>query len=276
MTLGNVVIIGADGGMGKWLTRHLEGIGYNVKSADLRNETTQGKAVINEADIVIVSVPLKVTGEVIIQVSRHMRQGAILAEIASLKSEVIAPLRISAVKGLKPLCIHPMFGPQVQHLEGKTVAVMPIINEERETDWTRRLFPKADIVVTDQTAHDSVMAAVLSLPYIINMAFTKTIAGHDLKLIEKMAGTTFTLQYTLAQSVVKERTELVEALLKENMFLEEMTESFQNIIKNLSKIQPSGLREMHYALKMTYKDSESFTQAHERRQRAFNAIKDSC
>ena len=96
--------------MGVWLTRHLTGLGRIVEPVDRAR---------GEAEIVIVSVPIKVTGDVVSQVIMHMSPSAVIAEIASLKAGVMASLRLAAEKGLRPLCIHPMFGPQTQHLKGK-------------------------------------------------------------------------------------------------------------------------------------------------------------
>jgi len=54
----------------------------------------------------------------------------------------------------------------------------------------------------DADAQDKYMATVLSRPYLVNMAFAKALKGTDLEKLRRLGGTTYTLQYTLAQSVL--------------------------------------------------------------------------
>jgi len=137
-------------------------------------------------------------------------------------------------------------------------------------------FLEANFVVTDPLAHDKAMGFVLSLPYLMNMAFSKTLTDHDLELLEMIAGTTSTLQYMLAQSVVKEETELVWGLLKENHAMKDIFKTFRSAFNEITDvIQFSEFEQIHEGLKSALGSQESYEGAHERRQRAYEAIKDS-
>ncbi len=265
-------VIGAEGKMGRWLVHHLERQGHTVHHVDLRNG--EGEK-LGTADLVIVSVPIKATPGVLYQASSHMKPGAVLAEIASLKEGVVEPLMAAAEKGLAPLCIHPMFGPSTERLDNRTVALVPMVDPQRETGLAESLFPGADLITVDAETHDAYMAVVLSLPYLINLAFAKSLEGKDIEKLRGLGGTTFTLQYTLAQSVVAENTELVEHLLSQNINLDDMWTAFLEAInQTVESVKEGRFTETHEDIRRALEADPSFVYAEERRRRAYDAIKD--
>ncbi len=121
-------IIGGAGGMGKWLTNHFLKLGHSVIVADPRIEQNQDSdieiasnniAAVDNADLVLISVPMKHSAEVIREVLPHMKDESIICEISSIKSNVVEILRTVSTGQIKPLCIHPLFGPGVSFLKKK-------------------------------------------------------------------------------------------------------------------------------------------------------------
>ena len=266
-------VIGAEGKMGRWLVHHLAGLGYTVHPVDLRRG--KGEHELGAADLVVVSVPIRATPGVLYEASSHMKPGAVLAEIASLKESVVEPLRASADKGLVPLCVHPMFGPSTKRLDNKTVALVPLVDPRREAELAETLFPGADLVAVDAEAHDTYMAAVLSLSYLVNMAFAKTLEGTDLQKLRRLGGTTYTLQYILAQSVVSEKTELVESLLSQNRHLDGVREGFLEAMNQMAESVKEGrFTEAHAEIRRILETDPSYIYADESRRRAYDAVKD--
>jgi len=251
-------VIGADGKMGRWLVHHLGRLGHTVHKVDLR--TGEGERELETADLLVVSVPIKATPEVLYQASGYMKPGAVLAEIASLKEGVVEPLMASTEKRLVPLCVHPMFGPTAETLDNRAVALVPMVDE---------------LVTVEAEAHDAYMAIVLSLPYLINMAFAKTMEGMDLEKLRRLGGTTFTLQYTFAQSVVAENTELVEHLLSQNSHLDDARKAFMEAVKQtVESVKEGRFAETHEDVRRALEADPSFFSAQERRRRAYEAVKD--
>jgi prephenate dehydrogenase len=266
-------VIGTEGKMGRWLVRHLDGLGYAVHPVDLRRG--EGERKLETADLVVVSVPIRATPGVLYEASSHMKPGAVLAEIASLKEGVVEPLRASADKGLVPLCVHPMFGPSTVRLDNKAVALVPLVDPRREAELAETLFPGADLVAVDAEAHDDYMAAVLSLPYLVNMAFAKALEGMDLEKLRRLGGTTYTLQYILAQSVVSEKTELVESLLSQNRHLEHMQKGFLEAMNQMTgSVKDERFTEAHAEIRCILETDPSYIYADESRRRAYDAVKD--
>ena len=266
-------IIGAQGKMGVWLTNHLVKLGHTVVSYDDRKG--DNPSVLKEADMVFVSVPVSKTAEVIRSALRHMTKGADIIEIASLKTGIHPEMVRAAENGFHALSLHPMFGPSVRDLGEKTVAVVPVVDAVKESRWAAELFPGASIVEVTPERHDRLMVHVLSLPYLVNLALAATMCDTDLDLLKRLAGTSFTVQYTLIQSVAGETTSLVHALLSENRFLEEATEE---MISNMMTIMGATeskdeFKVLHESIREPLTADPSHIIATELRQAAYNAVK---
>jgi prephenate dehydrogenase len=254
--------------MGGWLTQHLRGIGYKVESIDACPEKLEA------LDLVFVSVPIGATPTVIREITPRMRRGAVLAEIASLKTESHAALLEASRLGVSPLCIHPMFGPSTTSLHGRVVAVIPVADPANELVRTGLLFPGAGLVKIDAGRHDRCMAAVLSLPYAMNLALTRVLGGKDLALVSRIAGPTFTLQYTLAQSVAGESPTLIRDLLGGNISLEPLLRAFSDSIEEVMEASKDerGFTALHSKIVETLSRDPSYREADAHRQRAYRAM----
>jgi prephenate dehydrogenase len=267
------VIIGAEGKMGVWLTEHLAKLGHTVSSFDYRKGDSP--SLLKGADTVIVSVPVSKTAEVIRVAQRHMTEGARIVEIASLKTGVHPEMVRAAENGFNALSLHPMFGPSVKDLREKTVAVVPVTDPVNESIWAAELFPGASIVEVEPETHDRLMVHVLSLPYLMNLALGATMGETDLELLKRLSGTSFTLQYTLIQSVAGETTSLVHALLSENRFLEETAEAMISSMRELMGAtgEMAEFRALHEAIREPLEADPGHGRALELRQAAYNAVR---
>lgn len=268
-----VTVIGAEGKMGGWLLDHLPRIGFDVATFDDRKGDSP--CVLKEVDIVIVSVPVSATAKVIRKTIRHMMKGSTLVEIASLKSGIHEEMVNIAGYGINAVSIHPMFGPSVMDLTEKTVAVVPVVDTKKETEVASKLFPGATLVEVEPAQHDKLMAHILSLPYLVNMALAATMGDVDLNLLKQLSGTSFALQYTLVQSVAGETTSLVHALLSENKHLEETSEELISNMKELMDASSSkdSFRALHQGIRAKMMEDPCHVKAPELRQAAYNAVK---
>jgi prephenate dehydrogenase len=95
------------------------------------------------------------------------------------------------------------------------------------------------------------MATILALPYFMNLVFAKTIPVGNMALLRRLAGTTFTVQLAVAQSVVGESPELIESLINENVFSRDCISKFideSNNVRGLLDKEPDGIKEYCDAL----------------------------
>lgn len=119
------------------------------------------------------------------------------------------------------------------------------------------------------------MASTLSLTYFMNIAFSKVLAGDDLLLLKQLSGTTFTVQLTLAESVVNEDPQLLEELLKENSYSVDYMDTFIYEAQKIRGIlgERRGTYRLFAFLKDFFKRDPEFSLAEERRYKAFKALK---
>lgn len=153
--------------------------------------------VVRNADLVLLSIPIRGIPEVIGEVAPYLKDGAILMDIASLKLGSVETLR-KIKQEITPVSVHPLFGPSAEGIEGATIVVTPVADPSFEAEVANRVFRGAKIVVCKAEAHDRAMATVLGLSYFLNLSFVGALEGDDLSLLKKLSGTTFTVQYALA------------------------------------------------------------------------------
>ncbi|MGB5703690.1 MAG: bifunctional chorismate mutase/prephenate dehydrogenase [Polyangiales bacterium] len=153
-----IAIIGGEGGMGRSLNTLFSDLGHEVLSADLDTELRPEDAVAT-ADVVIISVPIRETRDVIEQLGPRVRKDALLMDVTSIKTDPMEAMLASTEASV--LGTHPMFGPGVNTYQGQRVVLCPGRGDEW-LDWARQMFTARGLVITETTPaeHDSMMAIV--------------------------------------------------------------------------------------------------------------------
>jgi prephenate dehydrogenase len=154
------------------------------------------------SDTVVICTPISVTSQIIDDISRLAKNKINIVEISSLKNQSVLALRKRSGT-IFPVSVHPMFGPDVETFEGKTIIVVPVIKQQREEELAKELFPGANIIILDSETHDRSMALILSLPYFMNSVFMKCMANQDVTLLRKIGGPTFKPQLALAHCILE-------------------------------------------------------------------------
>ncbi|KON31369.1 hypothetical protein AC482_00980 [miscellaneous Crenarchaeota group-15 archaeon DG-45] len=276
--------------MGAWFARYFSSRGFPTAITDVRGEEAREVAsavgaelkgtnigAAGDADLVLISVPIPSVGKVVSEVAPHMREGAVLAEVSSVKETTVRALREAAAFGVKPLSIHPLFGPAAESLKGKTIVVVPVIDGDAEAGLAERLFEGAEIVVSEQEEHDRAMAVVLGLTHFMNLAFARVLSEADIASLKRLAGTTFTVQLAVAEAVVSEEPGLVASLLRENRHTSEYLDRFTaaaEMLRNLMTEGPEAFEGLYESLRASLGEDPDYHKADERRYRAFEALMD--
>jgi prephenate dehydrogenase len=246
-----IAILGAAGRMGKWFTQYFADKGHTLTVSGVHQEKLRALAkeysvkiaknnleAVKDADLTLVSVPIGKTAEVLKEIMPKLKRGSIVSEIASVKAGIIDVLREGSKFGVQPLSFHPLFGP-MQKVK-KKFALVPVLNAESELTVAKRFFPDAEIVVVDAEKHDRAMAITLSLQYFVNMAFASTVKDEDFKTLEKLSGTTFTLQQVLVGAIMMQDSELHASLHMANKHSPEYLRRFVSNAEKIRKLIESG------------------------------------
>ncbi|MCF1426576.1 MAG: bifunctional chorismate mutase/prephenate dehydrogenase [Shewanella sp.] len=118
--LGSIVIIGGNGALGKLFGQMLTLSGYQIRSLD-KDDWSRAEALLDDAGLVLVSVPISITCEVIRQKLANLPEHCVLADLTSIK---MAPLKAMLETHKGPVIgLHPMFGPDVGSLAKQVVVV---------------------------------------------------------------------------------------------------------------------------------------------------------
>ena len=102
-----IVIVGGRGKLGRLFGHYLQGSGYPVVALE-QEDWPQAENILQEADVVIVSVPIANTPEVIECLKPYLTENMLLADLTSVKRvplQKMLEVHQGAVLGL-----HPMFG----------------------------------------------------------------------------------------------------------------------------------------------------------------------
>jgi prephenate dehydrogenase len=226
--LQQVAVVGAAGKMGSWFTSYFARRGLDVSVYDINQNIlktpphvkvqTSLLHCVEDADLVFVSVPVQKTPQAIRECTKNMKDGAIIAEISSVKDKTFAALKKTPIN-LRPLCIHPMFGPGASKKVGIRVLLVPVRNEKIELKIANEIFENANVMVLPNARqHDKSIAMVLGLTYFANIVFAKVMSSSNVSMLKQVSGTTFGLQSLIAESIFTEEPELVIALIRENTY----------------------------------------------------------
>ncbi|MHA2021508.1 MAG: hypothetical protein ACW96N_07325 [Candidatus Thorarchaeota archaeon] len=119
-----------------------------------------------------------------------------------------------------------MFGPGARSLR-KKIVLIPILDLEAEDHLVETLFPNCDIIIVDAEEHDRIVALTVSLPYFVNMILTSVLADEDICLLERLGGTTFTVQLMLSGSIMSQPSTLHASLHSGNKHVPALLQKLQ-------------------------------------------------
>ena len=238
--------------MGQWFTKYFNGVGFEVTGHDSENKVTGKDIIVSEslvgsilkADYVVLCTPTRRTPEIIRLIAKEMKRGTYLIEISSEKSKVVSSLSKMPTK-INPICIHPMFGPGIKALKGQNIISVPIKDAKKELTMAKTLFEGANFVTIDAVEHDKKIAMILGLTHLMNLVFANIISKDEkTQLTEKMSGTTFRVQKTLAEGIMTESPELIETIITNPEIRRVAEELWKDIGKMLTAVQESKTDEI--------------------------------
>jgi chorismate mutase/prephenate dehydrogenase len=235
-----VAIVGGKGGMGRSLHRLFADLGHPVLIVDVDTELRAEEAA-KMADVVVVSVPIRATEQVIREVGPHVREDALLMDVTSLKrapmEAMLASTRASVVG------THPMFGPGVHSFSGQRV-VLCRGRGEAWVEWVRRNLAARGLVVTEAepAQHDRVMSVVQVLLHYQTQVLGLTLSRLDVSLEETLAFTSpaYLLEAYVAARHFAQAPELYGPIEMQNPETGKITAAFEAAAREVGAILAAG------------------------------------
>ncbi|MHA1460170.1 MAG: prephenate dehydrogenase/arogenate dehydrogenase family protein [Promethearchaeota archaeon] len=258
MTLGkSITIIGGSGGMGKVFGKYFRDHGFDV-TFYARNEDKLKKAAtklnvnyelsleksVNNADIIMISVPINSTIDMIREVGPLLKKDALIFDITSLKYAVFNAL--TEIKNKFPVnCIslHPMFGPGISDMKNYVMMVIKVGGTDQYEEVIKELlelFRSDGLVITESLPkiHDKRVALTLGVPHMFNILFLNLLksTNEPLNELTRFTGTTFLLQKVFAESIIQREMEMFGEIQMENQEFLKILELFENLVHKYKRI----------------------------------------
>ena len=192
----SVAIIGGYGGMGRMFARILKRNGMDVVIAGPRPEKGQkvakelgvafegdNKKAARGADIVIITVPIRKTLEVIREVAPALMDGQLLMDLTSIKKAPCEAMARLANESVEVLGCHPVFGPMVKGFEGQNFVLCPV-RGGRLASLIKSILKKegAKIVECAPEEHDRAMGMVQGMTHFMLISAGMTARDMGFKL----------------------------------------------------------------------------------------------
>lgn len=224
-----VGIIGGRGQLGSWCGKLFRDLGCSVLVADVGTELTTS-ALVSQVEVVVVTVPIGVTGEVIKEISPQLREEQLLVDLTSVKTPFVPEMERSKAEVLS---VHPMFAPSLASTAGQSCVVCRV-RVGCKSRWFEDVLRGAGLRLVEMTpdAHDRTMAIVQGLTH-----FQAIVAGHC------MAAMGFQPSESLATAspVYKARLAMIGRILSQNPRLYAEIQIFNPYVRSvLSQVQRSS------------------------------------
>lgn len=179
-----IVIIGGNGQMGRLFNRLLTLSGYQVRVLD-QEDWPQAEQLLADAGMVIVSVPIHVTEQVISRLPT-LPDDCILVDLASVKNRPLHAML--AVHSGPVVGLHPMFGPDVGsvakqvvvYCDGRRPEAYQWLLEQLQV-WGARLHRISAV------EHDQNMAFIQALRHFATFAYGLHLAEENVQLEQLLA-----------------------------------------------------------------------------------------
>jgi prephenate dehydrogenase len=220
-------IIGGNGRMGRLFSPVLERHGFEVRVSGRNTELTN-RRIAEESDLVMVSVPIRSTVQVIREIAPLLTGEQLLCDLTSLKA---GPVRAMLASKAQVLGMHPLFGPTVSSLRGQTVVLTPA---RCGTPLSARV-PEilraegAKLVVMAPDDHDRLMAVIQGLTHFGNLCMADAIrrTGTDLAAALEATSPVYRIQMDLVGRLLSQDPALYGDMLQLNPHVPGVLASFE-------------------------------------------------
>jgi prephenate dehydrogenase len=195
-------IIGGTGGIGRWFADCFGKADYQVHVTG-RREGVSLSELAARCRIVIVSVPIAATPEVIRQVGPLLPADSLLMDFTSLKDGPVREM-LAATRGEVVGC-HPLFGPDCPSLEGQNIILCPG-RGKTWLDWLEAFFTKggARVTLASPASHDRMMSLVQGLTHLetLLMGLTLRDSGMERATLDAFSTPVFRTKRAIVDKVL--------------------------------------------------------------------------
>ena len=238
-------IIGGTGKMGQifinLIKKHAEEFHEKI---DIMIGSRSGKLsyieIAKDADILIITVPIRNTMNVIKEVGSHMKEESLITDFTSVKELPVKSMLESCRCGI--MGGHPIFGP-IQDIRGQNFVVCDI-RPSKYSEWYLQFLEYCGLVLIRATPeeHDKTMAIVQCLTHIssINVGYVLKQAGFDVSLSEKFASPIYKIELYMTGRILEQDPQLYSDIQMFNPYSRMILDIQLNCLMELKNAVDSG------------------------------------
>jgi len=233
-------IIGGTGQMGRFFAEVFRAAGWEVVVSGTKTALTNPD-VAEMADLVMVSVPIRATVDVIREVAPLLSEEQVFCDLTSLKAE---PVRAMLESRAEVIGLHPMGGPGAVSLRGQTIVATPARCRPETLEGLLSIFRDQGAAITLSTPedHDRMMAVIQGLTHFGTLAKAEAIRRTGADVGETLAFTSpvYRIEMGFVGRVVAQDGGLYGDILQMNPAVPEVLAVFEEAVRTLREIVESG------------------------------------
>ncbi len=235
-----VAIIGGKGQMGRCMERLFADLGHDVIVADLDTDITPRDAAA-AADVVVISVPIDATVEVIGELGPLVREESLLMDVTSIKT---APMKaMLEASRASVVGTHPLFGPSVHTLQGQRMVLTPGRGEQWHA-WLGQMLRARGLLLVTATPdeHDRAMAVVQVLTHFATEVMGKALAdiGVPLETTLNFTSPVYLMELLMTARHFAQSPALYASIQMSNPLTREVTDAFVRAATEHQAVVVSG------------------------------------
>lgn len=151
----NVYITGTDHKKGRAVAQEL-GVNYIESNAGLANIS----------DLLVISVPIQHTSNVIREVAPFMKSGSVMIDVTSVKEEPLKTMKEALPENVEYIPTHPVFGPRTTRLDNQVI----VLTADKKGKWYDKVYnylasKNMRVIETTAEKHDFMMSIVQVLTH---------------------------------------------------------------------------------------------------------------
>lgn len=229
--------------MGRWFADLLQKEGCVVHVWG-RKSATSLKDLIDLCNVIVVSVPISVTAEMIKQVGPLLTPDKLLMDLTSLKKNPVELML--AYSRAEVVGCHPLFGPQLEDIRGQNV-ILCRGRGSKWLVWLKKTLDNNGLTVTEKTPeeHDKMMAIVQVLNHLntISLGLVLAEAGIPLTEINKFSTPIFQTKVEIIKKVFTENPGLYTDIIAQNPATISMLDLYEKTLAKVRELaEPDGTK----------------------------------
>lgn len=231
-----VGIIGGTGQMGIFFRKFFEQNNCKVLISS-RNTKLKPEDCAEQSDVVLISVPIDVTADVIKKIAPFIKKDSLLIDTTSIKKDPVkAMLKYSKCEVIG---MHPVFGPNIHLIKNQTIVLCPA-RTKKWLKWLINIFEKngAKIKIATPEKHDEMMSIIQGLNHFSTLAVAHAMKNLGIKIEDSLDYTSpvYKLRMVMVGRILNQDPSLYASIEIMNPNNKKALEAYLNSAEKLKNI----------------------------------------